>query len=158
MLSSENPSSFKGIIKHHIEKEAFPIIDSWSLFLLFSFIGINQKKKEHEIFIHIVADLLIYFKTLNEINCLSWKQKQLYSQCANLTILTEPLLLKTSLASTHQILNSVYLLFITAFCHAFVILLYSFKQPNFAIRDSLRVSNLVLNELLTPSKYIKIIE
>lgn len=70
----------------------------------------------------------------------------------------EPLL-KPSLAFTHQIFNSIYLIFITAFCHAIVvILLYSCRQLVFTIRDSLRVSNLVLNELLTLSKYIKIIE
>lgn len=36
--------------------------------------------------------------------------------------------------------------------------LYSSRQFLPAIRDSLRVRNLVLNELLTPSKYNKIIE
>lgn len=43
-------------------------------------------------------------------------------------------------------------------CHAIIILPYSCRQLIFTIRDSLRGSNLTLNELLTLSKYIKIIE
>lgn len=65
--------------------------------------------------------------------------------------------LTLSFASILQAFNTIHLIFIAAFCHRIVILQYSFRQLIPTIRDSLRVSNLVLNELLTPSKYIKII-